>query len=182
MEEASVCDPVPFFTRAIALLMDPVKVPAPLLLPMVSVLFPALLITEPAPLSASMEALLEFKLRVPATVTSLLMDPRAEALPTVKVPCPTVTPPEKVFTPVRIRLPVLVLMSAPAPLMIPVLVQAKVPESKLPLPVRVMVLVMFRLVSAWRVVLLLAKVTAPVPMAVLVCRAMVPAFKTVPPE
>ena len=86
MEEASVWVPVPFLTRAIALVMDPVKVPDPLLLPILSVLVPALLITEPAPLSPSMEALLEFKLRVPATVRSLLIDPRAEALPMVMVP------------------------------------------------------------------------------------------------
>ena len=65
MEEESVWVPVPFFTRAIALLIEPVKVPEPLLAPRVRLLVPALLMMVPLPPSASMVALLEPRLRVP---------------------------------------------------------------------------------------------------------------------
>ena len=65
--------------------------------------------------------------------------------------------------------------------MTPELVSVNAPESMVPLVVREMLLVAFKLASAFRVVLLLAKVTVPVPSALLLLKAKVPALIVVPP-
>ena len=82
MDPVRVCVPVPFLIRAIALEIDPVKVPDPLLLPMLRLFVPALLMREPLPMSASMVALLEPRSNLPLlwTVTETEPDPRALAL------------------------------------------------------------------------------------------------------
>ena len=80
-------------------------------------------------------------------------------------PALIVEPPVWVLLEVRTVVPVPALVSAPAPLMTPELVRVKAPESMVPLAVRSMLLVTFRLASACRVVLLLAKVTLAVPSA-----------------
>ena len=66
---------------------------------------------------------------------------------------------------VRTNVPVPALVNAPTPLMTPELVTVLVPVEMVPLPERAMLLAKFRFVSASRVVLLLAKVTVPVPRA-----------------
>ena len=66
---------------------------------------------------------------------------------------------------VRTIVPAPALISAPAPLMTPELVRVKAPELMVPLVARATLLETFRLVRAFSVVLLLAKVTVLEPSA-----------------
>ena len=56
---------MPFLIRTIALEIDPVKVPEPLLAPMLRLFVPALLMMVPLPLSAVMVELLEPRSSLP---------------------------------------------------------------------------------------------------------------------